>query len=58
MRLMTRQESALKKGDIKKLFYGLCRKMTRYATAEEKITCKNCTVEFTEREIADGMCPM
>ncbi len=31
--------------------------MARYATTEEKITCKNCTVEFTNRELADGMCP-
>ncbi|KKN25195.1 hypothetical protein LCGC14_0887210 [marine sediment metagenome] len=32
--------------------------MTRYATAEEKITCKNCTVEFTEREFGKGRtCP-
>ena len=31
--------------------------MTRYATLEEKITCKNCMVEFTERELDHGMCP-
>ena len=31
--------------------------MTRYVTMEERITCKNCTVEFTERELVEDMCP-
>lgn len=31
--------------------------MTRYTTTEEKITCKHCQVEFTNRELTDGMCP-
>ncbi len=31
--------------------------MARYVTTEEKITCKNCTVEFTERELVEEMCP-
>jgi len=32
--------------------------MARYATKEEKITCKNCMVEFTERELVEGnWCP-
>ncbi len=32
--------------------------MTRYATMEEKITCKYCMVEFTERELTTNKsCP-
>ncbi len=33
--------------------------MTRYVTNEEKLTCKYCEVEFTERELIESerMCP-